>query len=129
MAMSNDDKKNWVIISHVLLYISFQIFGWMVWLKKENDTLSVIAIVLLSSSVLGIIALTAGNPGDQRPKQHGESWNQAAGRQGRGGWGAGNTIMINFFLSISLVMVLTLNITGMFVFLGLAYGIYSSIET
>ena len=126
--MSDDDKQGLVIICHVLLFIAFQIIGWMVWSGKENDILWVIAMVLLFPSVLGIIFFTVGNPGDQRPKQRGESWNQAAGRQGSGGWGAGSTIMINLFLSIALVMLLTWNTIGLIIFASFAYGIYSSMD-
>ena len=126
--MSDDSRQALVVTCHVLLFISFQIIGWMVWSGKENDVLWVIAMLLLFPSVLGIIAFTVGNPGDHRPKQRGESWNQAAGRQGRGGWGAGSTIMINLFLSIALVMLLTLNTIGVIIFASCAYGIYSSMD-
>jgi hypothetical protein len=126
--MSDDGKQSLVMICHVLLFISFQIIGWMVWLERENDVLWVIAMVLLFPSLIGIVLFTVGNPGDQRPKQRGESWNQAAGRQGRGGWGAGSTIMINLFLSIALVMLLTWNTIGVIIFASFAYGIYSSMD-
>jgi hypothetical protein len=126
--MSDDDKQGLVIICHVLLFISFQIIGWSAWSGKENDILAVIAMLLLFPSIIGIIAFTVGNPGDHSPKQRGESWNQAAGRQGRGGWGAGSTIMINLFLSIALVMLLTWNTIGLIIFASFAYGIYLGMD-
>ena len=126
--MSDDDKQALVMICHVLLFISFQIIGWSAWSGKENDILSGIAMVLLFPSIIGIVIFTVGNPGDHSPKQRGESWNQAAGRQGRGGWGAGSTIMINLFLSIALVMLLTWNTIGLIIFASFAYGIYLGMD-